>query len=100
VTTEAARLCAAGRFQHLPAGSVWAFNNSVPHGAENLGPPRIHLMVDLPPTPEVEALIASGTPVEGERDPEALARLSRDPMEALPEEAREDAYLLWRLGQQ
>jgi Aspartyl/Asparaginyl beta-hydroxylase len=100
ITSEKARLCSAGRFLHLPAGGVWAFNNSVPHGAENLGPPRIHLMVDLPATPEVEALVQAGVPHEGERDPEALARLSRDPMEALPPEARQDSYLLWRLSQQ
>lgn len=100
VTNERARLCVAGRFLHLPAGTVWAFNNSVPHGAENLGAPRIHLMVDLPSSPEIEALVASGVPREGARDPEAMARLSRDPMESLPEDARRDRNLLWRLSQQ
>jgi len=100
VTTPEARLCVAGRFLHLPAGSVWAFNNSVPHGAENLGPQRIHLMVDLPDGPAIQALIAAGTPREGERDEDALGRLSRDPMESLPEEMKGDRYLLWRLAQQ
>ncbi|MDI3290089.1 aspartyl/asparaginyl beta-hydroxylase domain-containing protein [Polyangium sp. 15x6] len=100
ITTPAARLCVAGRFLHLPAGTAWAFNNSVPHGAENLGPPRIHLMVDLPPAPAVEALVAAGTPEEGAKDPEAIARLSRDPMESIPEAMKSDAYLLWRLAQQ
>jgi len=100
VTTEAARLCAAGKFLHLPMGTVWAFNNSVPHGAENLGPPRVHLMVDLPSVPAVEELVARGVSHEGERDPEAMQRLSRDPMESLPPEAKGDPNLLWRLAQQ
>jgi hypothetical protein len=100
VTNERARLCVAGRFLHLPRGTVWAFNNSLPHGAENLGPPRVHLMVDLPPAPEVEALVAAGVAHEGERDPEAMARLGRDPMQALPEDAKADRSLVWRLSQQ
>jgi kumamolisin len=100
VTTPAARTCVAGGFLHLPAGSVWAFNNSVAHGTENLGPARIHLMVDLPATPAVEALLAAGAPCEGEPDPEALARLSRDPLEALADEDRRDPSLMMRLERQ
>lgn len=97
VTGGRARLCVAGRFQHLPAGTVWAINNSQPHGALNLGPRRLHLMMDLPPTSEVEALIAAGTHLDGALDPEALARLSRDPFESLTEDERADSYLMEHL---
>jgi kumamolisin len=100
VTSEAARLCVAGGFLHMPAGSVWLFNNSVPHGGENLGPARVHLMVDLPATPEVEAFLAQGTPREGAPDPEALARIARDPLEALTAADRRDASLMARLTRQ
>ncbi len=100
VTTNDARLCVAGHFLHLPAGSVWAFNNSLPHGAENKGPRRIHLMVDLPPSAAIEALVAQGVDHEGERDPDAIARLARDPMESLPEDAKRDPSLLYRLALQ
>lgn len=97
VTTPDARLCVAGRFLHMPLGSAWVLNNSLPHGALNLGPERLHLMVDLPSTPEVEALIAAGTPHEGEADPEALALLTEDPMSALTDAERRDRSLMDRL---
>jgi Aspartyl/Asparaginyl beta-hydroxylase len=99
-TTPLARLCVSGRFVHLPAGTAWAFNNSVPHGAINRGPERIHLMLDLPPTPEVQALFDAGQAVEGERDPEALAELARDPLEALGKGQLADIDLVRRLLQQ
>lgn len=100
VTTQLARLCVSGRFVHLPAGTAWAFNNSVPHGAINRGPERIHLMVDLPPTPEVQALFTAGESVDGERDAEALAELARDPLKALGKAQLADLDLVRRLLQQ
>ena len=97
VTDGRARLCVAGGFQHLPAGTAWVINNSQPHGALNLGPGRLHLVLDLPPTSEVEALIAAGTHLDGVPDEEALARLSRDPFESLTADERADPYLMERL---
>lgn len=99
-TTPAARLCVRGRFAHLPAGTLWAFDNSAPHGAINDGPPRLHLIVDLPPTPAVEAWLASGEPVDGVEDAAALARLRRDPLTALTAVERADRGLMGRLGRQ
>jgi kumamolisin len=99
-TNASARLCIDGRFVHMPEGSVWALNNSLPHGAENLGPPRMHLVIDLPSTPEVEAFFAAGQRVEGDLDPAAFARLSRDPMEIVTEEERGNSYLMARFASQ
>ena len=78
VTHEGAQLCADGNFQHLPAGSVWAFNNTRVHGCVNEGPARIHLMVDLPMSPEVEAWLATGVPVAGQPDAGRLATITVD----------------------
>lgn len=98
VTNAKARLGIGDRFQHFPLGTVWALNNSVPHGAINDGSTdRLHLMLDLPPTPAVEAWLADGERVEGEADAEAWARLAGDPMDALSEAQRADAYLMARL---
>lgn len=99
-TTPAARLFVKGRAQHLPAGTVWALNNSVPHGAANDGPARLHLMVDLPPSPAVDALLAGARPVEGTPDPVLAAELARDPLAAAPDAVRQDAELMRRLRRQ
>ena len=99
-TTPLARLCVSGRFVHMPAGTAWAFNNSRPHGAINRGPDRIHLMVDLPSTPAVQALFDAGQAVDGDRDAEALAELARDPLAALDKAQLVDIDLVRRLLQQ
>src|SRR5690606_27517570 len=99
-TTPPARLCVAGRFVHMPAGTAWAFNNSLSHGAINHGPDRIHLMLDLPPTPEVQALFDAGQRVQGERVPEALSELAKDPMRQLGKGQLADIDLVRRLLQQ
>jgi hypothetical protein len=57
-------------------------------------------MLDLPPTPEVQALFHAGEPVDGERDPEALAELARDPLKALSKGQLADIDLVRRLLQQ
>ena len=80
ITTPEARLCVGARFVHMPAGSVWAFNNSGVHGAINDGPERLHLVIDLPSSAAVERLLASSERVAGEPDPVALARLSENPL--------------------
>ena len=100
VTSPEARLCVAKRFLHLPAGSTWAFNNTLPHGALNTGPDRIHLMVDLPPEPAVQALFAGGEPATGEPDPDALAQIEQDPFIALDAAQRADRDLMQRLRMQ
>lgn len=94
VTTPDARLAVLGRFLHLPAGHLIAFNNSRPHGAINDGPERLHLVLDVPPGPEIDALLAAGTHLPGEPDPRALARLSEDPLADLtPDERAEPARM-------
>jgi hypothetical protein len=99
-TTPLARLCVSGRFVHMPAGTAWAFNNSLAHGAINRGSERIHLMLDLPPTPAVQALFDAGEDVEGERDPQALAELAQDPLKLLRKGQLADLELVARLLQQ
>ncbi|ACY14960.1 aspartyl/asparaginyl beta-hydroxylase domain-containing protein [Haliangium ochraceum] len=99
-TTPDARLCVAGRFVHMPAGTVWAFNNSRPHGAINRGPARIHLMLDLPPGPELDALFAAGQAVEGEPDPAAWDELSQNPLKLLERGLFANYGLIARLLQQ
>ncbi len=100
ITTPGARLCVEGRFIHFPAGSAWMFNNSRPHGALNDGPARLHLIVDLPATPQLDAMIERARPEPGELDPEALARLARDPLADLRPEELADAGLMYRWARQ
>ncbi|MCF2151392.1 aspartyl/asparaginyl beta-hydroxylase domain-containing protein [Desmonostoc muscorum LEGE 12446] len=99
-TNAEARLCCLGKFLHLKAGTVWAFNNSVPHGALNTGSARLHLMVDLPSTAAVENLLASGQMYDGELDSAALARLSSNPLQGLSEDISANRDLMNRLLQQ
>lgn len=96
-TSPAAKLCVAGRWLHLPAGSLWAFNNSAPHAAANDGPVRLHLMVDLPDLPEVRAWIAAGEPVDGAPDPVLWEAVTQDPLRALGPRQLETPGLLARL---
>ncbi|MCA9538566.1 MAG: aspartyl/asparaginyl beta-hydroxylase domain-containing protein, partial [Myxococcales bacterium] len=100
ITTPAARLCVDGRFAHLPAGTLWAFNNSRPHGAINDGPDRLHLMVDLPATPAVQAWLAQGEPFDGKEDSAAFAALNADPLSVLTEAERSDGAFVSRLNRQ
>lgn len=76
VTNEGAELCTDGNFLHLPAGSVWAFNNTRVHGCVNEGAARIHLMVDLPMSPAVQTWLATGSPVAGRSDPGRLGTIT------------------------
>lgn len=100
VTTPEARLCVMGRFQHFPAGHLFVFNNSRPHGAINRGPARLHLVLDVPKGPAIDALLAAGAHVHGEQDAEALARLSQDPLGDLSPAEQARPELLARLLQQ
>lgn len=101
VTDFTAKLCVRDRFLHLPAGTVWAINNSAPHGAYNGGlADRLHLIVDLPSTPEVEAWLAGGQIRNGVRDRDALTELSQDPYLALTPGERANRALMARLDRQ
>lgn len=101
VTSPLARLCVRGYFMHLPAGTMWAIDNSAPHGAHNDGrDDRLHLMVDLPSTPEVEAWLARGEPRQGVRDPETLTALAQDPFVSLTPRQRANPGLMARLSRQ
>lgn len=99
-TSPGARLCVMGRYVHMPAGSVWLFNNSRPHGAINDGPERLHLVLDWPSSPEVEALVARAERVRGERDDEATARLSEDPLVAVRRDPAARPEVLARMAHQ
>lgn len=96
VTDPRARLCVIRRFHHLPTGHLFAFNNSRPHGAINDGPARLHLVLDVPRGPAIDALLAAGTRVDGELDERALARLSEDPLADLTPAERASPALLRR----
>ncbi len=97
VTSPAARLAVEGGFVHMPAGGAWAFNNSRVHGAINDGPARVHLVVDLPATPEVDAWIAAGEQVDGDPDPAAWSSLASDPLAAFTDAQRADDALMDRV---
>ncbi len=99
VTSPGARLCVLGRTVHMPAGTVWTFNNSRPHGAINTGPERLHLVLDLPGSPAIDALLASGRVLRGELDVEAVQQLSKDPLAGVHEEERRPEVLARMLQQ-
>ena len=100
-TNSEARLCVRGRFAHMPASTIWAINNSAPHGAINGGRfDRLHLMVDLPSTPEVEAWMAEGEPRHGVTDESVMIELSQDPFVALSPAERANRALMARLDRQ
>jgi kumamolisin len=98
-TSPEARICVSGRTVHMPAGSVWMFNNSRPHGALHDGPAeRIHLIADLPDTAAVRDWLATGERIEGDADARVVEALSSDPMTRAAEDA--DAALLARFEAQ
>lgn len=99
-THAGARLCCDGHFAHLAAGSAWLFNNSLPHGMINRGPQRLHLILDLPPSPALERWIERAEVVPGEPDPEEYAELGRDPLESLTSDDRENPDRMRRFLEQ
>lgn len=46
VTTEQTLFAVAGVIKHLAAGEIWEINNRKPHAVRNMGPPRIHAVLD------------------------------------------------------
>jgi len=82
ITNAQARLCVDGGFLHLLPNRIWLLNNSVPHGALNRGPERLHLVLDLPHFSNFDAWLANGTLESGEADADALSELARDPLDS------------------
>ena len=82
ITNPRARLCVQGRFLFLEPQRIWLLNNSLPHGALNRGPERVHLVVDLPHFPGFDAWLAQGQPEVGELDADALAELDGNPLDS------------------
>jgi kumamolisin len=82
ITNQEARLCVAGRFLFLQPNRIWLLNNSLPHGALNRGPDRLHLVLDLPHFSGFDAWLAQGNLESGEVDAAALAELERNPLES------------------
>ena len=82
ITNQQARLCVAGRFLFLQPGRLWLLNNSLPHGALNRGPERLHLVLDLPHFAGFDAWLAQGQLESGDKDATALAELDQDPLDS------------------
>jgi hypothetical protein len=82
ITNEHARLCVEGRFLFLQPNRIWLLNNSVPHGALNRGPERLHLVLDLPHFSGFDAWLANGTLESGAADADALAELDQNPLDS------------------
>jgi len=100
ITNPDARLCVAGQFLHLEPNRIWLLNNSLPHGALNRGPERLHLVLDLPHFSGFDAWLAQATPELGEPDAAALSELERNPLEsAAVSSALESARLARFLAQ-
>lgn len=74
-------LCDGVSYPQQP-GEVWAISNLVPHGVLNAGDaPRINVLADYLPSPELVDLLACGERGLGVRDADAtrtLAELSRE----------------------
>jgi len=82
ITNAQARLCVAGRFLFLEPQRIWLLNNSLPHGALNRGPERLHLVLDLPDFAGFDAWLAQAQLDSGEVDAAALAELEQNPLES------------------
>ncbi len=80
ITNQQARLCVAGRFLFLQPNHIWLVNNSIPHGALNRGPERLHLVLDLPHFAGFDAWLAEAKLESGEPDADALAELEQNPL--------------------
>lgn len=74
VTHPDAVLVVADRVHHLEPGRAWTFDNQQLHGFANGPSARTHLILDLPPSPALNALLADATVHRGRDDPDAVAR--------------------------
>jgi aspartyl/asparaginyl beta-hydroxylase len=97
ITNPDARLCVAGRFLFLQPNRIWLLNNSLPHGALNRGPERLHLVLDVPDFAGFPAWLARAQLEQGEPDPPALAELEQDPLDSPAAMSSLDSTRLARL---
>lgn len=97
ITNPQARLCVAGRFLFLQPNRIWLLNNSLPHGALNRGPERLHLVLDLPHFTGFDAWLAEGNRESGETDAVALAELAQNPLDSAAALSSLDSTRLARL---
>ena len=79
VTHEKALLIAEGYGAHFGLGEVWTFDNQQGHAAVNMGPERIHLIIDVAPGPALEALVTDAQFVPGELDERLWQMLENGP---------------------
>ena len=97
ITNPLARLCVLGRFLFLQPNRIWLLNNSLPHGALNRGPERLHLVLDLPHFTGFEAWLAEAKLESGEPDADALAELDQNPLDSPAALSSLDSARLGRL---
>ena len=97
ITNPEARLCVARRFLFLQPNRMWLLNNSLPHGALNRGPERLHLVLDLPHFAGFDAWLAEGNLESGETDAAALAELEQNPLDSAAASSSLDSTRLARL---
>lgn len=96
ITNPGARLCVDGAFLFLQPNRIWLLNNSVPHGAMNRGPERLHLVLDLPHFAGFNAWLAQGTLESGAPDATALAELEQNPLHSAAASSELDSARLAR----
>lgn len=72
-THPEAHLIVEGRSHHLRPGRAWTFNNQALHGFANGPGERVHLILDVAPSPAFAALLDQATVHPGRPDPERAA---------------------------
>lgn len=75
VSHPEAELVVEGRALHLRPGRAWTFDNQALHGFVNGPVVRTHLILDVPPGPAMDALLAAGAVWPGRPAPDAVARM-------------------------
>lgn len=78
-SNDSCRLLSDYRSIHMPVGTAWSFDNQTLHGALNGGHTnRIHLIMDVPPNPNLDTQIARATIEPGVTDLERWRRCLHD----------------------
>jgi hypothetical protein len=75
ITNADAFLISGERSLHLSVGSAWTFDNYEDHGVVNGAEERVHLIMDAPFNPDLQARIDSARHHEGECVPAHLAKI-------------------------
>jgi hypothetical protein len=78
VTNDGAVLIAEGMSKHLSVGEAWSFDNQVRHGVVNGNETRVHMIIDVPPGPKINAMMEQAVFDPGERDPKRWAMIGGD----------------------